>query len=133
MAAGHFQPLLWVFRACRFSLEHLSCHEKDFFGIPEVLALEATIRRESHLIADFDQSEMMLETNYDYLLASRDSFAGFRASAPQLSAHDYGALRIQFGVYPSHLANQLDVADTRFLVTVQSNDQSRGEQGNTTY
>src|SRR3979490_2853147 len=27
---GHFQPLLWVFRACRLSLEQLACQRKSF-------------------------------------------------------------------------------------------------------
>jgi hypothetical protein len=30
MAAGHFQPLRWVFGACRFSLEQIACHKKVF-------------------------------------------------------------------------------------------------------
>ena len=36
---GHFQPLHWVFRACRYSLEHLVCHAKSFFGNEGALAL----------------------------------------------------------------------------------------------
>ena len=40
MAAGHFQPLLWVFRACRFSLEQLACHSEEFSGRPRPLHID---------------------------------------------------------------------------------------------
>jgi hypothetical protein len=40
MAAGHFQPLLWVFRACRFSLEQLACQGESFLELPRNSELE---------------------------------------------------------------------------------------------
>ena len=40
MAAGHFQPLLWVFRACRFSLEQLACHREEFSGRQQPLHID---------------------------------------------------------------------------------------------
>lgn len=39
LAAGHFQPLHRVFRACRCSLEHLMCHRKVFSGKEAPFAL----------------------------------------------------------------------------------------------
>jgi hypothetical protein len=39
MAAGHLQPLRWVFGACRFSLEQVACHKNAIFGISERLNL----------------------------------------------------------------------------------------------
>ena len=45
---GHFQPLHWVFRACRLSLEHLVCHGKLFVESALDWTLAETIDRDAN-------------------------------------------------------------------------------------
>jgi len=46
MAGGHFQPLHWVFRACRLSLEQLACHSNEFSGSQRRLRIDQHIPEE---------------------------------------------------------------------------------------
>ena len=135
MAAGA-HPTFTLGLLCVPVISRAACVPQEiFFGSGEEFNLllsrsAATMRCVSeNLVAEFYQSKMIFESNYPYALSRRNDCAVFRSSAPQLSAHHHGTLRIEFRIDLSNLANQLDVAGAGFLVEIESGYQKRRQRG----
>jgi hypothetical protein len=105
-------------------LEQLPCHRKVFCGIREEFNLV------TRLVADFDQGKVIFEANDAHSRLGWDACAASRSCPPQLATHDHGTLRIEFRIDVSNLANQLNVADSGFLVKIKGDDYERSQSCN---